>query len=397
MIASESADWVYASYPGDTNFTPANSDVLTFAKTDQAPLTITSTTGAYGTAIPLTTSGGSSTGALGYSLDAGGTASGCALTAGSLSSTSVGTCLVTATKAGDTNYNPVSSSDTTITFTTANQAALSINSISGTYGTPIKLHTAGGSGTGGVTYVVDGGTASGCTVSVSTPYTLSSTSVGTCLVTATKAGDTNYNPVSSSDTTITFTTANQAALSINSISGTYGTPIKLHTAGGSGTGGVTYVVDGGTASGCTVSVSTPYTLSSTSVGTCLVTATKAGDTNYNPVSSSDTTITFTTANQAALSINSISGTYGTPIKLHTAGGSGTGGVTYVVDGGTASGCTVSVSTPYTLSSTSVGTCLVTATKAGDTNYNRVLPGHHDDVFRCVRPQREQLQRRKLRL
>ena len=69
-------------------------------KTDQAPLTVTSTSGVYGTALALTTSGGSGTGAVSYAVT-NGTASGCALFYAALLSTSAGTCIVVATKAGD--------------------------------------------------------------------------------------------------------------------------------------------------------------------------------------------------------------------------------------------------------------------------------------------------------
>jgi hypothetical protein len=41
-----------------------------------------------------------------------------------------------------------------------------------------------------------------------------------------------------------------------------------------------------------VSTTTPYKLTATSKGTCSVTGTKAGDANYQPVSSAPTTVTF---------------------------------------------------------------------------------------------------------
>ncbi len=84
-------------------------------KTDQAPLTVTSTSGVYGTALALTTSGGSGTGAVSYAVT-NGTASGCALFYAALLSTSAGTCIVVATKAGDATYNATSSPAATVTF-----------------------------------------------------------------------------------------------------------------------------------------------------------------------------------------------------------------------------------------------------------------------------------------
>ena len=335
---------------------------LTVNRASQAALALTSTGGTYGTGLTLTTSGGSGTGAVSYAVDLGGTASGCSITAGVLSVSSAGTCLVTATKAQDANYNAVSSPRTTVTFAKADQAPLSLTSTSGTYGTGLTLTTSGGSSTGAVSYSVDsGGTASGCSV---TAGVLSVTSTGTCLVTATQAGDGNYNPVSSPQTTVTFAPADQAPLTVTSTSGTFGSGLTLTTSGGSGTGDVSYAVTNGTASGCSISAGM---LSVSSAGTCLVTATKAADANYNSASSPQTTVTFAPAAQAPLSVTSTSGTYGSGLTLTTSGGSGTGDLSYAVDpGGTASGCSI---TAGVLSVSSAGTCLVTATKAADPNYS----------------------------
>ena len=92
----------------NTNSTPTESD--------QAPLALTSTSGVSGQALTLTTSGGSGTGDVSYAVTDG-TASGCTIFTAALTSTSAGTCIVTATKAADANYNAISSAPTTVTFT----------------------------------------------------------------------------------------------------------------------------------------------------------------------------------------------------------------------------------------------------------------------------------------
>jgi outer membrane protein OmpA-like peptidoglycan-associated protein len=63
----------------------------------------------------LATNGGSGTGAVTFAAE-NGTATGCVVSAGSLTSKSAGTCIVTASKAADTTYLAVSSSATTIAF-----------------------------------------------------------------------------------------------------------------------------------------------------------------------------------------------------------------------------------------------------------------------------------------
>lgn len=213
-----------------------------------------------------------------------------------------------------------------------------------------------------MTYAVTLPGTAGCTVASGV---LSAASAGSCTVTATKAADTNYTAVSSSATQVSFAKAAQATLTLSTVSGTYGQSLALITTGGTTAGAVTYSASTGTAGGCTVSGSS---LSVTSAGTCTVTATMAGDGNYDPVSSAATTVTFAKAAQAALTLTSISGTFGTALTLTTSGGTTAGSVSYAVADGTASTCAVSSGA---LTSSSFGTCVVTATMAGNGNYEPV--------------------------
>ncbi|MBK8459177.1 MAG: hypothetical protein IPL43_02290 [Micropruina sp.] len=190
---------------------------------------------------------------------------------------------MTATKAADTNYN-VATTSGTIRIGKESQAALLVESTSGTFGEPLTLQTSGGSGSGEVTFVAADGTASGCVVSASPPFTLSVGSAGTCLVTATKAGDDAYDEASSAPTEVTFAKAIQQPLLLTSTEGTVGQDLALTTSGGSGTGEVSFVVDSGP---CSV---LGATLSITASGACFVTATKAEDGNYQAQSSASTSI-----------------------------------------------------------------------------------------------------------
>ena len=83
--------------------------------TAQATLTVTSSTAIWGRTLTLSATGGSGTGALSFAVT-GGSATGCSITGTTLSYGSVGTCIVTATKAGDSTYSVVSSAPTTITI-----------------------------------------------------------------------------------------------------------------------------------------------------------------------------------------------------------------------------------------------------------------------------------------
>jgi hypothetical protein len=81
----------------------------------------------------------------------------------------------------------------------------------------------------------------------------------------------------------------QAALVVSSVTGYLGSALTLATTGGSGTGAVTFTAVPGTALGCIV---TGTSLTVTSLGTCIVTATKAASLTNLAVSSVATTVTF---------------------------------------------------------------------------------------------------------
>ena len=133
----------------------------------------------------------------------------------------------------------------------------------------------------------------------------------------------------SNTVTLTVTKANQSSLSVTSRDGVLGTPLTLTVSGGSSDGAVTYVVTNGTASGCTfpgsvTTSSSPALLSSSTSGTCSVTATMAANATYNSVSSSPTsiriistpqsvavTVTNSTKYQSEVTITVVVGTAGT--------------------------------------------------------------------------------------
>jgi hypothetical protein len=163
----------------------------------------------------------------------------------------------------------------------------------------------GGSGTGTFSYTIVGGTASGCALSGSV---LSASASGTCLVTATKAGDTNYNPATSATATETFNpaalVATTTALTIMGPSTVYGhenAAMLIATVTGSGstlpTGTVTFKTGStvlcststfATVNSHTISASCTMSILLLTVGTYSVTVTYSGNTHYSTSSSSPT-------------------------------------------------------------------------------------------------------------
>ncbi len=128
----------------------------------------------------------------------------CTVTNGLASFVDVGECTIEATQDGGSAFQTAPPASESFDVVPGPQDTLVVTSTSGTAGTPLELSTSGGSGSGAVTYGVTNGTATGCAVSVGTPYTLSVTTPGTCTVTATKAADAHYLVKSSAPTTVTF-------------------------------------------------------------------------------------------------------------------------------------------------------------------------------------------------
>mgnify|MGYP000070378165 FL=1 len=274
---------------------------------------------------------------------------------------SVGSVALTAvlSPTASSTYSGSTSSALNKTVAQAPQANVVLSSTSGTYGTDLTLTATGGSGGGALSYVVSVAGTAGC--SIASGNILSATSPGTCTVTATRAASTNYLVESSTATTVTIARRAQAALNVSTVTGDIFTGIIVSSSGGSGTGAVTYGVTTGTAN-CAL---TSGVVTARSVGTCLLTVSKAADTYY--LSATETfTLSFGKAIPVAGALsNTTSGTAGTEIVLSFTGGSGTGAVTYVVASPGTAKCVI---TNGKLVASASGSCTVTTTKQGDDTY-----------------------------
>jgi hypothetical protein len=110
---------------------------------------------------------------------------------------------VTLTDSHQGNYATINYISGILTINRAEDSGfLNYSTAEAVVGNSYTLYVAGGSGTGSVTYLVTGGTASGCSI---TGSILIATSAGTCIVQFTRAQSTNYNAKSSS-VIITFRT-----------------------------------------------------------------------------------------------------------------------------------------------------------------------------------------------
>jgi Putative Ig domain len=214
--------------------------------------------------------GNGSSGAVTYQLVSGP----CTLVGNLLTGTGTGDCIVTVTQAADGSHPQETSAPTTINVIQAPPLVVTAEEnpiqISGS----TTLTTSGGNGsTGTVTYQLISGP---CTLSENV---ITGTGLGDCVAKATQAADSFHPQMTSAPATITVSLTPQSSLYVaaNPSSIGPGQTTHLNTSGGSGTGVVSYQLINGP---CTLNGSV---LSGTSVGTCMVTATKAGDSSYAPI------------------------------------------------------------------------------------------------------------------
>ena len=255
----------------------------------------------------------------------------------------------------------------TITIAKAQPAPLTLFAtpasiaVGGGAGGTSALSTAGGSGTGAITYVVTSGA---CIVTP--PSSLTSAVAGSCTVEARQAADAGFNAGKSNPVAIQVGPGAQAGLLLTasptsiSVNGTS----ALSTTGGSGSGAVTYAVNSGP---CTIVGSS--SLRGTARGQCQVVATKAGDGSYGPATSNPVTVTVNSLAPPALVLTANPTTvgFGGSSALATSGGIPGAPVSYGVTGP----CSVSGNT---LIGTSGGDCVITATQAETSLYSAATSG-----------------------
>jgi len=272
--------------------------------------------------------------------------------------TSAGTCTIAANQPGDSNYNAAPQATQNFGIAKAAQSPLTLfnNPANISVGGTSNLTTSGGNGTGAITYTSS--TPSVCSVS-GTMVTGSTT--GTCTVTASQAGDANYNAISSNPINIQVGSGAQAQLYVSASPTTFNVngTTSLSTAGGSGSGAVSYAVISGP---CTMMGSN--TVKGTASGQCQVVATKAADSSYNAATASPVTLTINQLSPSPLVLiaSPSSVGFGGSSTLSTTGGIPGGPVSYSVTGP----CSVDGNT---LVGISAGLCTVIAQQAETSLYS----------------------------
>ncbi|MGA1570199.1 MAG: fibronectin type III domain-containing protein, partial [Ilumatobacteraceae bacterium] len=335
-------------------------------------MSITSTSGVFGTPLTLATTGGTTSGAVTFPTVIDGTAVGCSVVAGVLTVTDSGTCVVTAQMAGDANYEPVSSEATMITIQAFTPSLGTWNPATTVFAAaPFVLAPPTVTGTGGASLANAGAwnyVSSNPSIATVMGTSIDPGIVGVATITGTFTPDDTVNYVTvTATTTVTITKANQSTLVISNPSTfTYGGSLNLVTTGGSGSGALVFTIDdtGTTAPGCAIA---GRTLTSTGTGDCVVSAVKSGDPNHNASNIATQTVQVVKADQT-VSFTTSPPLVPRPFGSYSVAASATSGLaaSLAIATGSPGVCQLSVGV---VTFNAAGTCVITASQAGDGNFN----------------------------
>lgn len=275
---------IAADQAGNHQFLPATRQTQSFSVAQAAQTTLALTNSfsvTYGDTLTLSTSGGSGTGAVSYSLVGGAGSAQCVLnpTTGAMTFGAAGTCSVRAAKADDTNYTSVQSTTRVVTVARASQST-SITTAVPARPLPGGTYAVTATASSGLTpvLVLMAGAGTVCSLSGSTVNFLAT---GTCVVLATQAGNTNYLPADPEDMqTIMVGSLNQNITFAQPATMEFGDPDAVLSV--SASSGLSVTLFSRTTSVCTVSGNV---VSIVAVGDCEITASQSGNARYAAASS----------------------------------------------------------------------------------------------------------------
>jgi hypothetical protein len=276
----------------------------------------------------------------------------CTITGTTVHILSAGTCTITASQTGDSNYNPASDVQRTFTINRAAQTIDFVALSDKTYGDGDFSVSATSSAGLSVGFSVDGQ----CAL-VSGQVHI--TGAGTCTVTASQGGNTNYLAAPDAPRTFTIAKATQSIDFAALPDKTYGDP--------------DFDISASASSGLTVTFSTSGDcvlefgqVSITGAGSCTVTASQGGGDNYLAASDVPRTFTIAKADQSITFGAVDDSTFGdSDFEISPTASSG---LTVALD---ASGpCSLSAAvSPASVHISGAGTCTITASQDGNGNFN----------------------------
>ena len=262
--------------------------------------------------------------------------------------TGAGSCTITAQQAGNGTYNAAPDVSQSFAIAKADQTIGAISApASATYNTTVAPVSA--TATSGLAVSFAGSGA--CNAAL-----LMTSGTGTCTITGSQAGDANYNAAPPVTKDVTAAKANQTIGAISApASATYNTTVAPVSA--TATSGLAVSFAGSGA--CNAAL-----LMTSGTGTCTITGSQAGDTNYNAAPP----VTKDVAADKASSTTVVTGgtfTYDTFAHSASVSVTGAGGLSLTPAPVYSGGC---LAAPVNVSQTTPTACTASYTYAGDANH-----------------------------
>jgi len=302
-----------------------------------------------------------------FSIDSSSTAGTCSIASGTVSFSAVGTCVIDANQAGNSDYSAATQVQQSVTVSKASQSITFTSSApSETYGsttsyTPTATATSGLA----VTFSIDSSSTAGtCSIASGT---VSFSGAGTCVIDANQAGNSDYSAATQVQQSITVSQESQTiSFTSSAPSETYGsttpyTPTATATSGLA----VTFTIASSSSSVCSISSGV---VSFSAGGSCVIDANQAGNSNYSAAAEVQQVITVSQESQSISFTSTIpTETYGsttsyTPTATATSGLA----VTFSIASSSSSVCSISSGV---VSFSDGGSCIIDANQAGNSNYS----------------------------
>jgi outer membrane protein OmpA-like peptidoglycan-associated protein len=296
----------------ESNFDGSVAPVLTISPAAQNNiLFVSSTTAAFGTSHQLVAVGGSGSGTLSYVRVSGP----CAVnaTTGAVTSTSVGTCVVRVDRASSTNYLDASSANHTIQISKGSQvlsftSSIPSSSTTGSTYSPVASSSSGLTPTISIT----AGASTVCSIDRGVVTFVSS---GTCEISATQAGDSNWLAAIADVQVIEIGKLSQAISFTQPISYELGHPGFIPEVSSSSGLAVTMSITSGSSVCARTSTGLITFLS---VGNCTLNASQPGDSTFAAASTVSRVVTILAGLPSAPHVSSISAGDGSVTVGYTA-------------------------------------------------------------------------------
>lgn len=271
-----------------------------------------------------------------------------------------GTCSITASQSGNTSFNAAPNVTRSFAISKANQT-ITFGSLSGRTYSP-SAFSVSATASSGLTPTFTSLTTSLCTVSGSNVTMLGS---GTCTIGAAQGGNTNYNAAANVDQSFTISKANQT-ITFNALTNrAFGSSFVTSA---TSTSGLAVTFSSQTTGICTTSGTNGTSISLIDVGTCIIRATQAGNSQFNVATQVDQSFTVTQASQA-LTFNSLENQiYGVAEYSISGTASSTSSLQPIFTTATPSVCSTGGSNGVNVSIVAAGTCTINADQPGSSRY-----------------------------